>query len=54
MRMSVKYNFLHSVEAIFAEKNHEKNYLIRIDRSCQRLAVCQPLHIFNRCQLMGT
>ena len=40
MRMSVKYNFLHSVEAIFVEKNHEKNYLILINQPCQRLAVC--------------
>lgn len=53
MRMSVKYNFLHSVEAIFAEKNHEKNYFVRINQSCQRLAVYQLVHLFSGCQIMG-
>jgi len=40
MRMSVKYNFLYTPAAIFAEKNHEKNYFIRVNQSCQRLALC--------------
>ena len=39
MRMSVKYNFPPPVESIFVEKNHEKNYFIRIDQSRQRVAV---------------
>ena len=39
MRMSVKYNFLHQTKAIFAEKNHEKNYFIRLHQSCQWLTI---------------
>jgi hypothetical protein len=51
--MSVKYNFPAGIEATFTGKNYEKNLLIRFNQSRQRLAVCQPVHVIDRCQIMG-